>query len=479
MKQVFSILLLLLSMLPACGSIFVWPDPTSGKLWRIDLNKRKLEALRASGHWEVVSPVTVKGVEERELPPSLQTWAFKKNADELLISINCTGQVYRFSYRTRVLERIDKTYYRGYNCWSFMFMRRDTLYSFGGYGFWHTNNIQTYYIDSKGEWECILPNANGPGSIAKGMNGYFAETDQYISTLNLIMSDASNKGKPQKNNWIYSYSFLDQKWRKLGKINKKLSTNITEEHANPVSVFQSKHLFICARYQPPFMQFFLLDPVKNQCRIWIDKQRLMTGDLTMPYEDPYRNFVWNDTLFLRKLTYDAKFNTQTFNKLAIDQLWQEAEPAGTFYEEESGYGYLYLLAILIVLIGLTGGILYHKKAAQLKLAYFEPVVRTEESLMELERIIVTTLLQTDSGLNSHQINNLLGIDHKQPENQRRIRNEFITSLNRKLSILIGEAEPIKRVPDAQDRRIVVYQFLSQTKQVILRKMQISSTISHK
>ncbi len=81
--------------------------------------------------------------------------------------INCTQQVYRFDFATRTLTRLDRTFYRGYNGPGFPFLRRDSLHSFGGYGFWHTQGILSHYLPEKGEWEALSPTTNGPPSLLK------------------------------------------------------------------------------------------------------------------------------------------------------------------------------------------------------------------------------------------------------------------------------------------------------------------------
>ena len=53
------------------------------------------------------------------------------------------------------ISRIDTTYYTGYNFLDYMFKRNDTIFSFGGQGFWNHNGQLRYFAKEKGEWELM------------------------------------------------------------------------------------------------------------------------------------------------------------------------------------------------------------------------------------------------------------------------------------------------------------------------------------
>lgn len=45
------------------------------------------------------------------------------------------------------IDRQDRTFYQGYNFDAYQFQRNDTIFSFGGYGFWLENNLLTYFSE--------------------------------------------------------------------------------------------------------------------------------------------------------------------------------------------------------------------------------------------------------------------------------------------------------------------------------------------
>ena len=70
------------------------------------------------------------------------------------ILLEGTNRVYvPDSTRKKGLIKIDSTYYTGDNFNFMAFRRRDTLYQYGGYGFWDTRDFFTWYRAWNHEWE--------------------------------------------------------------------------------------------------------------------------------------------------------------------------------------------------------------------------------------------------------------------------------------------------------------------------------------
>jgi hypothetical protein len=61
------------------------------------------------------------------------------------------------------------------------------------------------------------------------------------------------------------------------------------------------------------------------------------------------------------------------------------------------------------------------------------------------------------GISSEQINDLLEINDKNVDNQRKLRHEFIKSLNLKLKMMHNFENSIERNPSSTDKRIFDYQ----------------------
>jgi arsenate reductase-like glutaredoxin family protein len=77
--------------------------------------------------------------------------------------------------------------------------------------------------------------------------------------------------------------------------------------------------------------------------------------------------------------------------------------------------------------------------------------------LEIKMIEVLMKNYEKGGISSEQINDLLEINDKNVDNQRKLRNEFIKSLNLKLKIMHNFENSIERNPSSTDKRIFDYQ----------------------
>jgi len=120
-------------------------------------------------------------------------------------------------------------------------------------------------------------------------------------------------------------------------------------------------------------------------------------------------------------------------KIPINQLKQESVLIGSFYETGINGKWMVMLSMggMLLIIGGFYVIKYRKKDSQ----------STENMVVSpfnsQERSILKALIaqQENGGLDNQEIHELLGISHKTVENQRKIKNEFIKSLNAKLLVI--------------------------------------------
>lgn len=112
--------------------------------YRIDLKKKEFQSEAISGVWSKPQKLNFINIDESQFTgiPKLEPFLIKGH---FYLILDGSGQVYKLNTNDFSFSRIDKTYFRGYNFKSIKFSRNDTLFSFGGMGFWHSNNIETYF----------------------------------------------------------------------------------------------------------------------------------------------------------------------------------------------------------------------------------------------------------------------------------------------------------------------------------------------
>ena len=77
-----------------------------------------------------------------------------KSDSSVFLLVNGTGRVYKaieMKDDKIAFTRVDSTEFLGYNFGSYNFYCNDTLYSYGGYGFWHMNGHLRYF-NKENQW---------------------------------------------------------------------------------------------------------------------------------------------------------------------------------------------------------------------------------------------------------------------------------------------------------------------------------------
>jgi uncharacterized membrane protein len=327
-------------------------------------------------------------------------------------------------------------------------MRKDTLFSFGGYGFWQTINIQSYFRKSSGEWESCSPLNDAPKAINDGFNGYVTEKDVFFSAFNTFRRDSENQGKPQHDYGVYIYSFKSNNWQKEGEINPSNFEELGFDKTRPFTLWTGKY-FLTKFYDVPQAKFHLADPINNKLYLWTDNNKLIDSKMSDPENEIFKFYCWHDTLYCYN-HFDTKTSEVRKTRIAISQIKKESVLIGSFYETGINGKWMVMLSMGGILL-IIGGIYVMKNRKKDSKSTENMVVSPFNSQ---ERSILKALIaqQENGGLDNQEIHELLGISHKTVENQRKIKNEFIKSLNAKLLVIYGINESIIRTPTDLDKR---------------------------
>ncbi len=118
-----------------------------------------------------------------------------------------TGKVFSVDTAHGVIDRIDNTSFGGYNFDAYQFVRNDTIFSFGGYGFWTENNLLTYFSQLRKEWSVYSVGSFPPYNpdFLKSPAYKFAFYDPSVDALYVI-----------RQSLFYRYSFITGLWEELG-----------------------------------------------------------------------------------------------------------------------------------------------------------------------------------------------------------------------------------------------------------------------
>jgi len=292
---------------------------------------------------------------------------------------------------------------------------------------------------------------HAPKSIYAGLSGYVKKSDSFLTGFNDFLSASENSGKRITDYGFYEYRFKDNKWNKLGEIKQSLLRSIKKEDLQHYH-WNGKY-FIFRIYDQQLNSLIIIDPYLNEVYHWVDKQKLFNTGIPEKLEYEY---VHEDSLFSYKFFITGNRNsTQKFG-ISIEETKKQATYVGKLYEVENNN---YWLLIIFTGIGLMiiSFIIYFKffKGKSIK----KYVFLSSNTLKPLEIKMIEVLIKNyeKGGMNTEQINDLLEIDDKFTDNQRKIRHEFIKTLNLKLKMMYNFDNSIERNQSNTDKRIFNYQ----------------------
>ncbi len=454
MKIVNIYCLLLFISFSTKAQLFKWLDTEKKRVYRIDIKKSILEKSSNSIEWQEIGKAELKNIQEKDILAGDEIICLNSDDKNLVYLLNeCTNQVYQFNYQTLLLERIDKTYFGGFNCRSTRFIRNKTIYSVGGYGLFRTNNLFVYYHANRNEWDAINFLNDAPKSIYKGLSGYVKKTDSFLTGLNFYVSDSENSGNMTIDYGFYEYKFKDNKWYKLGEIVQPLLRNIDEPNRQVRYFHWNGKYFIIRIGNKRFYNLLIIDPFLNEVYQWIDNKRLFHIGIPDKMEDEY---VREDSLFSYKVFNTGNRNERQKIAISIEETKKQAKYIGKLYEVENNNYWLLLIAtgIGFLIVCLIIYYIFLKEKRFKKYVFF-----SSNTLDKVEIKMVEALIKNfeKGGMHTKEINDLLEIDDKSIDNQRKIRHELIKTLNLKLKMMYNFDNSIVRNPSNSDKRIFNYQ----------------------
>jgi hypothetical protein len=305
---------------------FEWIDPKTALRIKLEPDRHELWKEVKGGVWVKSNLVKFNDNIVQDLPENYSVHsAFYTGDSVVTFTLQGMGNVYAYRANTQTLERLDHTFYKGYNFSSTEFIRQDTLYSFGGYGFWHFNNTQTFFDKKYKEWFLYKSKNKGPETIKGGLQGYDTAQDVFYSGL---ASDdpAVIGGKRENSKRFYQFDFKTKEWTYLGEVNKKLQL----ANADLEKIYWNGRYFIGWNTD----ELYIIDPSKNKI--------YRNTKIELVFDVAGKLFTKADTL----LHYSS--NKQSIIKFSIKKIWSDSEYVGPLYSKSSLNNKIITFGILLV-----------------------------------------------------------------------------------------------------------------------------------
>ncbi|MFM6947463.1 MAG: hypothetical protein ACKOWQ_00470 [Aquirufa sp.] len=382
-----------------------------------------------------------ENVKIEDIDQNIHVNCLNKFAGEFYLSIAGTGQIYTFNPSNHVFKRLDKTFYRGFNFYSIPVARKDSIYSLGGYGFWHINNVLTYYDKKLNEWEQLQKKFSeyDPARIVSKFGGYHPIEDKiFAAEIKDPYSEKELLPIP-----FFQFDFKNRSWLKLGTI-KSL----------PTSYMQYDHLDLLWTGQFFFSHDFtsphFIDPVANKHYKYMgNKKSFFSLSVHLESKGAYLySFLQLNNKNQDKILVDS---------ISVKSLLKDSAVLGTFYQPVSildGINY-YLVGIVFLVFML---IIQFFKIRKNKLiqSFHQGLVKSIEFPEYSQEFLRFMFNRENHICSTEELNAILNCSDKSIENQRQIRSKFISTLNLWIEIEFQVPEAIGRISSEHDKRFVNY-----------------------
>lgn len=396
-----------------------------------------------------------------------------KRGKEIYIQLLGTGRLYQVNKINNQVQvaRIDRTTYSGVNFFAQNFFIKDTLFQFGGLGFWQYRGILTYYSKLTKQWELVQSNRivqcffddqrdavlhyDDHGSSPKMYvsNSYYYPN--YPSSLEVTATDS-----------CYAYDFNSRTWNTLGKLTpdaKKIfdskRSHEIELHHNDIMFFQSMLEFYWISFEKN--QLGKLTPKENNKlrQIWLSTY----NDDKTKTQTIFQFSLGNDLYYLKLeqgKDLEWKKTTINFNEIDTTNTIEIYSNKKSFFEttinvyREHKVTFFLLLSILILIIGIRSGILQKKRIPKEVTSILYQNFFTSLNIVEKE--LIEALYQSNlkgEDVSTKTINKIIGVQQKDTLTQNKSRSDHFIKINQKFKMATQNAEPlIVKNRDKDDKR---------------------------
>jgi len=386
-----------------------------------------------------------------------------KSKTGLYVFIDGTGRIYKatsWDDNWVNFNRIDSTIFFGFNRGSQKFIIRDTIFSFGGYGFWHFNGSLSYFTSRK-EWEMVMLNKEIP---YYNLNDRISSIAQYDINNSQFYFSAISIGQQTITNDIANDSFyvFDIHTRNLRALGKRLiSKGDMARFAEPHKVETPFGILMDSPFDDN--RDYILNIKDNL--IYASENRFMQQLIpSSTYTINNLLFYQNGYLFASSFPFDKidslKFDISKF-KLLSSKIYS-TNKVGAVIDIKSKifqFGF-YILSTIVFILLFVIFYLFRAKKSSNKYSNHQDATKTDELLSSLEKQLLKQFIskiEKNQRCSTDELNNLLGVGLKSNEIKKKARTDFITKVNYKLRQHFSMSEDvIVRNRSDEDKRSYLY-----------------------
>ena len=398
----------------------------------------------------------------------LNTVVLLKDRATLWIQLMGTGRLFKVIERKKgkfSLHRIDSTFFSGANFNALTFILNDTIFQFGGDGFWNIRGFMTYYNPKTHEWEMYntdklvhVVNDNhfkvvfqvDTGAKKLYLSNKF-ERVNFPNTLNIEFIDT-----------CFEFDFRKHKWTALGNLNPNLRKLI---ESSTVDNFQIGHYIILQNQ----LEFYWINFATNSYGITSTAMRNQIKETWLTLYNTKKGydalqFSLGNKVYLVKIDDDKNLTYATFDLKPSDFDFSKQNliytPTNTlllFFQENLTL-IIWVACIVIFLFVITYYLIVKikKKKAIPKQVTIILYDNFFQSLSIVEKELIEVLYQHQlkgESISTKLINKIIGVQQKDTMTQNKNRSDYFLKINQKFKLATQNKLPlIIKNRDNEDKR---------------------------
>jgi hypothetical protein len=404
--------------------------------------------------------------------------SFIKRKGKVFIQVLGTGILYEIAIKSQgnyQLNRIDSTIHFGSNYSSLNWMYKDTLFQFGGTGFWKIRDYMSYFSNNTHEWE--IYNTSNTASISlSDKNSVLYFMDEKLGKLYL-----SNSIKQQDFPKTLTISDIDssivfdfakRKWESLGALNPTLKELIKKQESqlNPFG---------------PYLIFH-----SDLELYWLNFSTSKQSEFREKYLKIYNNsrdfniqFVLGSNYYLIKVTKEGVLSFETIS-LSFNDI-KEAT-GDVIYSNDRFVQIMKVLepgepiignALIVLFIIFTYNFIQHKRKKKTIPSEVQTILYKNfySAITIVEKELIQTIFQcqmNNEQISIKMINKIIGVQQKDILTQNKSRSDHFLRINQKFKLATRSKELlIIKQREETDKRQFNYninpQFLKQIEGLVL------------
>lgn len=332
------------------------------------------------------------------------------------------------------LKRVDNSYNHKLTYGSNIFVHQDTIFKFGGYGYWSNRNFLTYFSTVTKEWEFypVNPDTYLPPAVSRA-RGVYSDGQFYFDGG--LTVDNHNGVSKYDSKHVWRFDFSSKSWTDLGVTNFE-----SPRFSESVDIGNGQILVRKGKIQSTG-DSFILDYVNNT---------ISTIDPIPNYFAIQNQLIANDSLYNNRqgVLIGVGLSELTDNVISTKSLYLDS---GTLFINLTRVAGFVLIFIFILLI-----YLYKLNRNRPRLTDTGLVVNREHHSLNSKELIILNLLVYNINVNSKTIADKIRDPKLSVAQNNKIKLDLISSTDKKVSKALGVSRFIHTKKSVRDKREIIY-----------------------